>query len=165
MSGPHGRRPGALMRRVLRVPVFLYRWRLGSLLGHRFLLLTHVGRRSGRTHHTVLEVVRFDGDRCEAVVVSGFGRTSDWLRNLEAGSRACVEIARKRFAATFRELNNDDAVVVIADYERRNRLAAPIVRVVLSRLAGWRYRGTSDDRRRLVAELPLIAFSPSAVPR
>ena len=30
----------------LRAPVYLYRWRLGWLLGKRFVLLTHIGRRT-----------------------------------------------------------------------------------------------------------------------
>ena len=39
---------------------------------------------------------------------------------------------------------------------------APIVRRVLSRLLGWRYDGSEDARRRLVCQLPLVAFRPAA---
>ncbi len=66
----------------------LYDRHLGWLLGRRFLQLTHVGRRSGRRYRTVLEVVEYDRSVPEFVVVSGFGRRSDWLRNLNAGGRA-----------------------------------------------------------------------------
>jgi deazaflavin-dependent oxidoreductase (nitroreductase family) len=59
----------------------LYDRHLGWLLGHRFVQLTHVGRRSGRRYRTVLEVVEYDRSVPE-FVVSGFGRRSDWLRNL-----------------------------------------------------------------------------------
>jgi hypothetical protein len=31
---------------LLRAPVYLYRWDLGWLFGHRLLLLTHIGRRT-----------------------------------------------------------------------------------------------------------------------
>ena len=51
------RRLGPVARRMARLPSRLYDWRLGWLLGHRFLRLTHVGRRSGRRYRTVLEVV------------------------------------------------------------------------------------------------------------
>jgi hypothetical protein len=52
----------AALRRLLRAPVYLYRWRLGWLLGRRFLLLIHVGHRTvghrtARQHETVLEIV------------------------------------------------------------------------------------------------------------
>ena len=48
---------------------------------------------------------------------------------------------------------------MLADYERRNRTAAPILRAVLSRLAGFHYDGRERARRELVDVLPLIAFS------
>jgi hypothetical protein len=51
---------------------------------------------------------------------------------------------------------------VLADYERRNRWIAPLVRWVLSRLVGWRYDGSDDAHRRLAGQLPLVAFQPDA---
>jgi hypothetical protein len=50
--------------------------RVGWLLGHRFLMLTHRGRRTGRVYRTVLEVVARDEVTREAVVMFAFGRTS-----------------------------------------------------------------------------------------
>lgn len=69
-------------------------------------------------------------------------------------------VGRERFAPTHRELDVDEAAAVLADYERRNRLAAPVVRRVLSRLVGWRYDGSEQARRRLVRERPVLAFRP-----
>jgi hypothetical protein len=40
-------RPGRLALAVFRLPLPLYRRGWGSLLGHTFLLLVHVGRKSG----------------------------------------------------------------------------------------------------------------------
>ncbi len=54
------RPPHGLMRWLLRAPVWLYRLRLGGLLGDRFLMLTHIGRNSGQPHQSVLEVVGHD---------------------------------------------------------------------------------------------------------
>jgi deazaflavin-dependent oxidoreductase (nitroreductase family) len=137
----------------------LYDHRLGWLLGRRILRLTHRGRRSGRTYHTVLEVV---GHRLDAefFVVSGFGPRSDWLRNLDAGSPATVTVGRRCFPAEHRRLNEAEAVAVIADYERRNRLIRPVVHRVLSWLLGRPYRGTDADRRLLVEQLPVIGLQP-----
>jgi deazaflavin-dependent oxidoreductase (nitroreductase family) len=67
-----------------RAPVYLYRWRLGWLLGRRCLLLTHTGRSTGLRRETVLEVVEYRKEGPEVVVVNGFGPDSDWLRNIEA---------------------------------------------------------------------------------
>ena len=149
-----------LFRRLLRAPVLLYRWRLGWLLGERFLLLTHLGRRSGRRYRTPLEVVGHGPDPVEVVVLAGLGDEADWVRNIRARPAVEVNVGRRRFVPVHRELDEHEAEAVLADYERRHRRAAPVVRAVLGRLVGWRYDGTPEARTRLVRELPLIAFRP-----
>jgi deazaflavin-dependent oxidoreductase (nitroreductase family) len=136
----------------------LYRWKCGWLLGHRFLLLIHVGRRTGLRRQTVLEVLEYREEGLEAVVMSAFGRAADWLRNIEATPNPEVIIGSRRFIAAYRILDEEEAVRVITGYEQRHWLLAPIIRLVLSRLLGWRYDGTLDHRRRLVTQLPFIAF-------
>lgn len=64
-------RPGKALRFALRLPLYLNRHDLGWMLGHRFLLLVHRGRKTGRARQTVLEVVLYDPDTQESVVMSG----------------------------------------------------------------------------------------------
>jgi deazaflavin-dependent oxidoreductase (nitroreductase family) len=149
-----------MLRRLFRAPALLYRWQCGWQLGHRFLLLIHVGRRTGLRRHTVLEVVEYRKEGPEVVVISAFGRNADWLRNIAATPDVEVVIGSQRFRALYRVLDAEEAMQVLAGYERRNRLIAPIIRLVLSPLLGWRYSGAEEDRRRLVAQLPFIAFRP-----
>ena len=152
--------PGPLLKRVLAAPNVLYDAGLGRLLGHRFLRLTHHGRSSGRAYRTVLEVVGWrDG---EATVVSGLGHKAQWLRNAQAGAPLTVEIANARWPADFRVLDTAEATAVLAAYERRNRLAMPVARPILSRLSGVHYDGTDAARRQVVEALPLVAFRPRA---
>ena len=92
--------------------------------------------------------------------MSGFGHRSQWYRNVLAGQAVEVQVARRRFLPAVRPLGVEEAVGVLADYERRNRLAVPLVRAVLSKLAGFRYDGSDAARRRLVDALPLVAFRP-----
>lgn len=165
MSPAEARRaPSSLVRRALRVPALLYGIGAGRLLGHRFLLLTHRGRRSGRIYRTILEVVRWDGARNEAVVMSGFGPRAAWYLNVLAGGAEEVRIAAARFRPAVRKVESDEAVQAVAGYERRNRLVAPLVRALFSRLAGFRYDGSEEARGRLVGALPLIAFRRPSAP-
>jgi deazaflavin-dependent oxidoreductase (nitroreductase family) len=151
---------GATLKRLLRAPVLLYDADLGWLLGRRFLCLTHVGRRSGRRYRTVLEVVGSDSKSGEVIVVAGLGRAAEWYRNVTANpDRVEVQIARERFRATHRVLAEQEAVDALGAYERRNRLAAPVIHRVLGWLVGWPYDGSESARRRLAGELPLVAFS------
>jgi hypothetical protein len=96
--------------------------------------------------------------------MSGFGDRSNWLLNIRDGGACEIQIATQRFRPVVRELDPAEAVDVIADYERRNRLLIPVIRLILSRLAGFAYDGTPEARRRLVEVLPLIAFRDSEAP-
>lgn len=149
------------LKRAFAAPNALYRWRLGRLLGHRFVQISHVGRRSGRAFTTVLEVVDYDDATGETMVVSAFGSRSDWLLNIQAGGDVRVSFGGTPRRASYRVVQADEAAAVFAGYERRNRLLMPIARPVLSKFAGFEYRGTDADRRRLVETLPMVAFRPA----
>jgi hypothetical protein len=81
------------VRWVVRVPVGLYRARLGFLLGPRLLMLEHTGRKSGARRHVVLEVVGHPQPG-SYVVVSGFGDRAQWFRNVRADPRVRVFAGR-----------------------------------------------------------------------
>ncbi|HET9162039.1 MAG TPA: nitroreductase family deazaflavin-dependent oxidoreductase [Solirubrobacterales bacterium] len=147
-----------MLKRALRVPALLYRLGAGPLLGHRFLLLTHRGRRSGRSYRTMLEVVRWSPPMREAVVMSGFGPSSNWYLNILADGAEEIQIGGERFRPQVRRLETEEAIAALTDYERRNRLLAPLVRAIFSRLAGFAYDGSEAARRKLVEALPLVAF-------
>lgn len=152
--------PGWLLQ-VFRWPDELYRHGWGWLLGKRFGRLTHQGRRSGRTYTAVLEVIGRDPRVPEVIVISGFGPNADWLRNIEAGGPVRITIGMATFAALPRRLRPDEAEQMLSDYERRNRFIGPIIRRVLSSLLGWSYDGSTDARRRLARQLPVVAFHPT----
>lgn len=145
---------------LFRAPVYFYRWHLGWLFGRRCLMLSHTGRRTGLRRHTVLEVVEYREKGPELIVANGFGPDCDWLRNIEANSNEEVTVGFQRFAASHRFLEEAEAMQVIQDYERRNRIIAPLVRRGFSWLTERPYHGDESDRREFVHQIPLIAFRP-----
>ncbi|MGC2248936.1 MAG: nitroreductase family deazaflavin-dependent oxidoreductase [Terriglobales bacterium] len=134
---------------------------MGWLFGKRLLLLTHIGRRTGLRRQTVLEVVEYRKNGPEVVVANGFGRESDWVRNIEVKPGEEVTVGSQHFVASHRFLGEEEATKVIQGYESRNRFIAPIVRRGFSWLLGWQYHGSDSDRQTLVRQLPLIAFRPA----
>ncbi|MEP7191824.1 MAG: nitroreductase family deazaflavin-dependent oxidoreductase [Actinomycetota bacterium] len=164
MTTSNPKRPPQALVVLFGLPRHLYRLGWGWVLGHRFLQLTHTGRSSGRTYQTILEVVHYDPDSQEATVLSGFGPGADWLRNVQANDQAEISIGRSSFTATHRMVPVEEAMATFAAYERRNRLVSPVVRLVLSRLLGWRYDGTESARRKAAVQLPSVAFRPSSRP-
>jgi hypothetical protein len=87
--------PLGLARLAFRLPIWFYRLGLGGMLGTRFLLLSHTGRRSGQRRQTVLEVVRYDKESTTFKVAAGFGTKSDWYLNIHANQRVTVGCGRR----------------------------------------------------------------------
>lgn len=94
-------------RRLVRAPIFLYRLRIGFLLGHRMLLLEHRGRRSNLQRRVVLEVIDMPSADTY-VIVSGFGETSQWYRNLRADPHVRVSVGWHRNVAAVATLLTPD---------------------------------------------------------
>lgn len=148
-------RPRGLKRWFFHVPTYLYRARLGFLLGHRFLMIEHRGRRSGELHRTVVEVAgRLDD---EWVVTSGYGPRADWYRNLRAGGIAAVWIGSRRHGAAVRFLDSTEAAAVFAAYEAAHPRTA---RALMDEM-GVDHDGTDEGRVEMMASIPMVAFTPT----
>lgn len=152
--------PRGWLNPLLALPVWLYRLRIGWLLGTRFLLLTHRGRKSGAVRQVVLEAMRHDRATRETIVMAGWGRRTAWLLNLEAGGAIEVRTGRLRYRPEVRLVGPAEAETILKAYERRNRLAAPIVQGVLGRLLGWPYDGSEGARARAVRQLQMVGLRP-----
>jgi deazaflavin-dependent oxidoreductase (nitroreductase family) len=103
-------------RRLVRAPIWLYRARFGFLMGHRMLLLEHVGRKSGARRHAVLEVVERPGPD-EYVIVSGFGERSQWYQNVLANPHVGVSVGfRRNVPALATPMSRDSAKAALTRY-------------------------------------------------
>ncbi len=153
-SPPHG-----FLRVLLRLPLWIYRCHLGWLLGHRFLLLTHRGRRTHRLHHTVLEVVRFLPLTRQFVVASGFGSQSDWYRNIQRDPIVDVQSGRLRAVMQATILSGTAAMDELRHYQHSH----PRDFRMLSRLLlGHTSADAQAEVEALARSMPLIQFTPHA---
>ena len=140
------------VRAVVRFPIWLYRSHLGFLFGSRLLIMEHRSRRSGLPRYVALEVVDHpSGDCC--VVASGFGKTSQWLRNVEADPHVRVSVGRRHLApAMARPLSRTDTAAALAAYARRHRFAWAALKPVFEEALGAP-----------VSELPLVALDLASI--
>lgn len=153
-------RPSPILAALFRAPRWLYRHRLGWVLGRRLLAVTHVGRVSGREWDTVLEVIRYDQAREESFVVSAYGPTADWYANLLATPALRVRTGRAEYVPEQRFLGDDEAREVVAEFCRRHPWEAKVVPRVFAAIGA----GSPDpdvDRVDFLASLPIVAFRPS----
>lgn len=154
---PHPPRKGLLWLWFQFFPL-LYRLHLGWLLGHRRLLLTHQGRKTGLVRHTVLDVMHFDPATKECLVISMYGDRSDWFRNILAHPALEVQIGRDRFVPDQHILPPEEARAVMAAFWQRYPRA---VRVSL-RLLGFQYEDSEESRQVILSALRVVSFCPRA---
>ncbi len=145
---------GAL-RWALRIPIWLYHAHLGRLLGHQFLLLTHRGRKSGRPHQAVLEVVRYSRATRTHVVAAGWGVTSDWYRNIQQHPDVVVESGSGRGAARATILAPQEAAGELRAYAQRHPFRA---RELTRMITGAPFRGAPAEMVHLADQIPLVAL-------
>jgi deazaflavin-dependent oxidoreductase (nitroreductase family) len=148
---PHG-----LARLGFRLPIGLYRLGLGGLLGTRFLLLTHTGRKSGLTRYTVLEVVRYDQASGECIIASGWGYKSDWLHNITANPHVSFQVGKRRADGIAQRLTPEEASEELLDYSRKH----PFAFHELVRFMGYKLDGTQGDTLALGQLLPMFLLKP-----
>lgn len=150
-------RPRGWLRWFLRAPLWLYELHLGWLLGQRFLRLTHVGRKSGLPRQTVLEVVNRDPAEGTYTVASGWGETSDWLRNVQKTPEVRVSVGRRSFDARAERLSREDGVRALHSYARRHPGA---FRALAKAMMGEPLSGTEEDCRKVAKSVPVVALRP-----
>jgi len=140
---------------IFKLPVLLYRLRLGWLLGKRFLLLTHVGRRSGKMRRTILAVLRFDEQTKEIYAVSAW-KGSDWYYNIQAAPALQVESGFVRYVPLQRTLSSEEITATFLDYRKQH----PLFSRMICWIPGWKWDSTAEEFLDLARALHGVAFRP-----
>lgn len=148
--------PPRLLKFAFRLPIYLYRFDAGWLLGKRGLMLLHRGRRSGRIYRTILEVISHNPATRESVVLSAWGEQADWYRNIQHTPALEIWTGRERYVPQQRFLPPEENYAVICDYRRRHPLAFQ----VFARLFRYPLRAPEPQRRTFTENLRLVTFSP-----
>lgn len=147
-------------RAVARAPIWLYRLGLGNLLGHRFVLLTHTGRTTGRPRHVVLDVLGRHEESGGILVASAYGSRAQWFRNIAANPRVCFQVGRCRHTGIAQPLPAAESGRCLAAYAGRH----PRTTAALMRAIGRDMDGSRSGYERLGADrdhgVPLIALRP-----
>jgi deazaflavin-dependent oxidoreductase (nitroreductase family) len=144
-----------------RLPIFLYHLKLGWLLGKRFLMLTTIGRKSGRLHRTVIEVVFHDRHSGAYTIASGWGSRSDWYKNLKINPRVAVVVGLREFTATAQQLESDEAEKLLLNYAQSHPLA---FRELARLMSGSVSENVMETCHTVAQDIPLITLTPDPNP-
>jgi deazaflavin-dependent oxidoreductase (nitroreductase family) len=148
--------PRGLARLAFRLPIWLYRLHLGWILGTRFVLLTHTGRKSGLPRQTVLEVVRYNKASGSCIIASGWDIRSDWFHNITANPKIVFQVSNKRTTGIAERLTPESGAQELLDYARRH----PMAFRELAQFMGFKLDGTEDGIRTAGRKLPMFVLKP-----
>jgi deazaflavin-dependent oxidoreductase (nitroreductase family) len=152
---PEKTRAPAFLLPIFKLPLGLYRLRLGWLLDHRFMQLTHLGRRSGRVRRTVLAVLAFDGQTKEIKAVSAWN-ASEWYKNIQAAPALQLETGFTRYTPLQRDLSSEEIAQLFVDFCRQH----PIFSRMVCRIPGWKWDSSYEEFLDLARTLRGVAFRP-----
>lgn len=145
------------LRFFLRLPIWLYRAHLGWLLGERFLLLTHRGRKSGQLHQTVLEVVRHDKRSNAYIIASGWGTRSDWMQNITKTPEVIVQVGNQRHSARAERLSPTEAECELRAYAQQHPEA---FRRLAGLMTGQPWWDGAEYYQELAQSVPMFVLCP-----
>ena len=151
-------KPTGILRWFLRAPILLYRLRLGWLMTGHFLMLTTTGRKSGRPRNAVVEVVIHDRPNDTYFVVSGWGRGSDWYRNILKERHVRVDVGFRRYQALAEPTSEEQTAQVL--YEYANKFPAAFKQIAKT-LTGETLSGTLEECARMAKFAPMVSLRPA----
>lgn len=154
-------RPSPLLAWLFGLPTWLYRNGFGWVLGKRFLALTHRGRKSGRTHQTVLEVISYDSTREESVVVSAYGTKADWYRNLQTEPALRVRTGRLDYVPEQRFLDAEERAEMARRFCEDHPWEARLMVRMLPSIGAAVHADRSVDPVEMLSSLPMVALRPA----
>jgi deazaflavin-dependent oxidoreductase (nitroreductase family) len=147
--------PRRLVRRLFRIPIMVYRYGLGPVIGHNVLVLHTTGRRSGRPHATAMRY-EYNSDSDTYCVLSGWQGNTDWYRNVSRNNQVDVHVGTRRFTARAELLPSDATVAILRVYVARNPLAIATIRKETGIDCGDDLTGLSKVAR----HFPAVALRP-----
>lgn len=147
--------PKGLKLKLFRAPLYFYRFKLGFLLGERFVHLNHWGRKSGNLKETVLEVIDQDKANRKVFSASGFGEKSQWFKNISANNSVFVTLKNTEYKATARVLSADEAKDVLLRYVK----AHPKSIKGVARLCGYEMDGSKQDVLEFSKIIKIVEFT------
>ena len=122
--------PGTLLfvRALYRLPLVLRRFGIRGyerLLGIDWLALTTTGRRSGRPHTVMLDVI--GRDAAGAVYVQPAEPRAAWVLNARANAAVTVEVDGRTYVATAVEVTGAEGAAAVLRFIRTHPLYARLV--------------------------------------
>jgi deazaflavin-dependent oxidoreductase (nitroreductase family) len=135
-------------------PRLLGRFRSGGKQAELVLVLSNVGRKTGKVHKTPLQYELVDG---VFYVASARGQKADWFRNILSNPEVIVEVEGNEFPARAEGITDP---VQVADFlELRLRRHPGMIKILL-RLEGLPTKYTRAELEEFAGQKAIVALHP-----
>jgi len=150
--------PRGWLKFFFKIPVYVARMGFAGwerLIGVEWMLLTTIGRKSGKKRYSMVDVLVHDKDTDTYFIEVGFGKNSDWYCNIQASPVFEAQVGRRKFHATAEALPRERTADVMVDFVRRRPEYARSV----MKLVGIIFT-TEDELRNMASHWMLLAIHP-----
>ncbi len=153
------KRPNALQKFLFKIPVWMYRLGFGGwerLIGAQWMLITTVGRKSGKPRDTMVDVMDYDAASDTYYIEAAYGSRADWFRNIRANPVFDARVGRRKFKARAEALSNDGAGEILVRFYRKK----PAYTRSVMAMVGMKFE-SEEQLRALGSKLTLLAVHPT----
>ena len=154
MSGYAFRPPKGFLRLLKIPPQLLYKIGLGPIYGRFVLLLTTIGRQSGRPRITPLQYEKIEG---AIYVASARGTQADWYRNLLANPHVEVRVKSHRFRGTAEPSSDPKRIAAFLKIRQQRH---PTMMSIIFRGAGLPAEPTMNQLEEYAAHRTMVVIHP-----
>ena len=146
--------PKFILRLIHLPPRIVYAIGLGLLIGNIVLLLTTIGRKSGKPRVTPLQYEEIDG---KIYLGAALGPKADWFQNIQANPKVEVCVKSRKFSGLAEAITDTNR---IADFlEVRLQRHPRMIKAIL-RAEGVPMPPERSDLEQYATQLTLVAIKP-----
>ena len=143
-----------IIRKLYRTPILLYRLGLGKLFDKYIMIISTIGRKSGKIRRTPIEYFR-KGDTIYAI--SGFERDPDWYQNLKAHPYVTLQTSQGPHAMFARAPKTAEEWQGALDYLKESPVPTLVIPEVVDHL-------NDPEVQAQIREWPVVLFEPTEEP-
>jgi len=148
--------PKFILRLLHHPPRVAYAIGLGPLIGKVVLLLTTIGRKSGKPRVTPLQYEEIDG---RIYIGAALGQKADWYRNIQVNPEVEVRVRSERFSGRAETITDPKRIADFLEvrYKRHPRMIGAMLLA-----EGMQIPPRRSDLEQYAADLTVVAIKPDS---
>ena len=149
------KRPGTLLKFFFKVPLLMHKLGFGGwerLTGAQWMLITTIGRKTGKRRETMVDVMDYDKANDTYYIEAAYGARADWYRNIQRNPIFEAQVGRRKFKARAGALSTESASDLLVQFYRQK----PAYTRSVMAMAGMKFKD-EDELRDLGKNLTLLA--------